>query len=127
MTARPPTPKNLGVHGKKLWMAIAPPAYELRPDELRVLVECCREVDIIERLEDALRGDDLLIESIRPGVTVSNPLVSELRQHRSTLTTMLKALQLPDSNAGSVQRAALISQQATQAARARWDRVRTGT
>lgn len=118
----PPVPKHLGVFGKKLWLDCAPPKYEMRPDELRLLTECCREVDIIDRLEDALRDDDLMVAGQGLRNMVVNPLVSELRQHRATLTTMFRALALPDTSSGIAQKRQLVSEQNTKAARARWDR-----
>lgn len=118
----PITPEYLGVNGAKLWKDCAPPAYEMRPDELRLLLECCREVDIIDRLEAALRDDDLMVAGQGLRNMVVNPLVSELRQHRSTLTTMFKALQLPDSSSGIAQKRQQVSESNTRAARARWDK-----
>lgn len=122
-TPPPPAPKHLGEHGLKLWMDCAPPKYEMRPDELRVLTECCREVDIIDRLENALRNGPLMVLGIRGEVI--NPLVTELRQHRATLTTMFRALALPDTTSGVAQKRQLVSEQNTKAARARWDRFQT--
>lgn len=124
-TPPPPAPKHLGEHGLKLWMDCAPPKYEMRPDELRLLTECCREVDIIDRLEDALRNDDLMVAGQGLRDMKVNPLVSELRQHRATLTTMFRALALPDTTSGVAQKRQLVSEQNTKAARARWDRFQT--
>lgn len=121
MTAR--APAKLGVQGRKLWSEIAD-RYELRPDETRILTDVCREADIIERLEAGLRDAPLVVEGAR-GQTVANPLVSELRQHRAALTTMLKALHLPDTDDTAARRSLETSQLARRAARARWDR-RTG-
>lgn len=118
----PPVPRHLGEYGTKLWLDCAPPKYTMRPDELRLLTECCREVDIIDRLEDALRDDDLMVAGQGLRNMVVNPLVSELRQHRATLTTMFRALQLPDSSSGVAQKRQLVSEQNTKAARTRWDK-----
>lgn len=123
--APPAVPSYLGEHGLKFWMDCAPPKYTMRPDELRLLTECCREIDMIDRLEKDLRStESLLILGMR-GTEVINPIVSELRQHRATLTTMFRALQLPDSSSGVAQKRQLVSEQNTKAARARWDRFAT--
>lgn len=121
--APPAVPKNLGTYGLKLWMDCAPPKYEMRPDELRLLTECCREIDIIERLEEALASDDLMVAGQGLRNMVVNPLVGELRQHRATLTTMFRALALPDTTSGVAQKRRLVSEQNTKAARARWDKL----
>ena len=57
MTA-PRMPTKLGASGKALWSSIIP-AYDLRPDELRILIDACREADLIARLQDALESADL--------------------------------------------------------------------
>lgn len=116
-------PAKLAAKGRGLWRQIVD-GYDLRPDEVRVLEDACREADLIERLEEQLRGADLMVRGSQ-GQLVASPLVSELRQHRATLTQMLKALKLPDTDSQARQKAELDSQQARAAARARWDRKRT--
>jgi hypothetical protein len=94
-------PKNLGAAGGCLWSSIAD-AYELRPDELRILGEACRESDLIEVMQSELAGADLLVVGSM-GQPVMNPFVSEIRQHRTVLAALLRSLKLPDeSGAGSV-------------------------
>ena len=120
-------PAGLDRAGKKLWTEIARGQYELRPDEVRVLVEACREADLIERIESALSTADLLVPGPRPAQMVAHPLLNEIRQHRTTFATLMKQLLLPNTNEGALQKQERVSQQNTKAARARWDRVRTGT
>jgi hypothetical protein len=115
-------PAQLGPKGLALWQQITD-GYSLRPDEVRMLEDVCREADLIERLEEQLRGAELMVTGSQ-GQLVASPLVSELRQHRATLTQMLKALKLPDTDATAQRKAELDSQQARAAARARWDRRR---
>lgn len=117
-------PTHLGAQGRKLWHGIAG-KYDLRPDEIRILSDVCREADLIERLEVLLRSSDLMVRGSQ-GQLVASPLVSELRQHRATLTTMLRALSLPDTESGAQRRAQETSEQARKAIKARWDRQRTG-
>lgn len=118
--ATPKIPANLSAAGTALWTSIVP-AYELRPDELRILHDACREADIVQRLEDELDGSPLMVTGSQ-GQLVASPLVSEVRQHRTVLSGLLKALKLPDSPSTAKQKSAHTSQQARAAARARWDR-----
>lgn len=113
-------PAHLGVEGKLLWREIAT-KYELRPDEVRLLTDACREADVVERLEVELRGSPLMVTGSQ-GQLVASPLVSEVRQHRSVLAGLLKALRLPASDESAQDKAKATETQARAAARARWDR-----
>jgi hypothetical protein len=114
----PRMPAKLGRAGRELWRSIIP-TYDLRPDEVRLLADACREADIVQRLEDELADAPLMVKGSQ-GQLVASPLVSEVRQHRSVLAALLKSLKLPDSPAGAQQKSALVSEQARAAARARW-------
>ncbi len=116
----PKVPPGLGKAGTALWKSIIP-TYELRADELRMLADACREADIVQRLEDELSEAPLMVQGSQ-GQLVASPLVSEVRQHRTVLAGLLKALKLPDSPATQRQKTAHISEQARDAARARWSR-----
>ena len=111
------TPAHLGAKARRMWRAITG-TYELRADELRVLEDACREVDLIERLEEAMRGADLIVHGSQ-GQPVANPLVQELRQHRATLKALLGSLKLPDEDG---RQAESRSSSAREAANARWRR-----
>lgn len=111
-------PEGLGSAGSALWDSIIP-AYELRPDELRMLADACREADIVQRLEDDLTDSPLLVKGSQ-GQDVISPLVQEVRQHRTVLAGLLRALKLPDSPTTAKQKAARTSEAARAAARARW-------
>jgi hypothetical protein len=114
----PEPPANLGLAGAALWASIVP-AYELRADEVRLLHDACRQADIVQRLEDELADSPLMVKGSQ-GQLVASPLVSEVRQHRTVLAALLKALKLPDTPAGTKQKSARTSEQARAAARARW-------
>ncbi|ASU81416.1 hypothetical protein CDO52_00235 [Nocardiopsis gilva YIM 90087] len=116
----PRMPTRLGTAGRALWKSIVP-AYTLRPDEVRLLTDACRESDIVQRLEDELADAPLMVTGSQ-GQLVASPLVSELRQHRAVLAGLLKALKLPDTPADAHQKSAHISDQARAAARARWSK-----
>lgn len=110
-------PSNLGAQARKLWKGVTD-VYELRSDELRILEDACREVDLIERLEDGLRGADLIVPGSMKQPT-ANPLIQEVRQHRATLKSLLGALKLPEDEARP---ASDRSASARKAAEARWRR-----
>ena len=92
MQLKPPT--GLGTKAKKLWADLTG-VYEFRADELRTLEDCCREVDLIERLEKELKEAALVVRGSQ-GQPVSHPHVTEIRQHRATLNRLLGSLKLPD-------------------------------
>jgi hypothetical protein len=115
--AKHPAPARLGTKAKKLWTSVTT-AYELRFDELRLLEDACREVDLVERLEDELRGADLTVQGSQ-GQPVANPLVQEVRQHRGQLQRLLAGLNLPDEDGRAQEQR---SSSARDAANARWRR-----
>ena len=110
--------RPLGEDGQALWDSIVP-QYELRPDEIRILQDACCEADIVARLELELVDADLMVKGSM-GQLVASPLVSEVRQHRTTLAGLLAKLKLPDSPAGAARKRAVVSEKAVKAARARW-------
>jgi hypothetical protein len=119
-----PRPAGLGPAGTVLWCAIIG-KYELRPDEVRLLSDASREADIIDRIQDELDGGAPLMVKGSMGQWVASPLISEARQHRTTLKTLLAALRLSDDgtrNRGvhSHRGVASVSDAARRAARARW-------
>lgn len=117
MTART-TPDGLESAGKALWKSITK-TYDLRQDEAVVLEQACGEADLIAMLRDGLVGQPLILKGSQ-GQDVINPLVSELRQHRSTQAALLRQLKLPDEN--PEQAAGERSSAARSAANSRWAR-----
>ena len=119
MTTKPQAPTGLSDGGSRLWATVVG-AYDLRVDEQRVLEDACREADLIDAMVAGMEGKALVVEGSK-GQPVVNPLVSELRQHRSTLATLMRQLKLPedgDSEAEAGRRSA----SARSAANARWSR-----
>lgn len=110
-------PEGLGDKALVVWSEIAG-NYELRIDELRVLEDACREIDLIERLEAELVHAELMVTGSM-GQPVASPLVQELRQHRGVLARLLGWLKLPDEEAPAKGNT---SASARQAAMARWGR-----
>jgi hypothetical protein len=115
---KPTAPAQLGAKAAKLWRGLVN-AYELRPDELRILEDACREIDLVERMEVELADAELVV----PGSTrqpTAHPLVEEVRLHRALTARLLNALRLPDDAAD---RAPLHrSVRARDAANQRWRR-----
>ncbi|MEV7654667.1 hypothetical protein AB0O39_10895 [Streptomyces anulatus] len=117
MTAKHDPPAGLGDKALVVWTEISE-GYDLRIDELRVLEDACREIDLIERLEADLQHAELIVTGSM-GQPVASPLVQELRQHRGVLARLLGWLKLPDEEAPA---AGGRSASARQAAMARWGR-----
>lgn len=113
---KPVSPKGLGSKAKAIWSETVD-QYDLRVDELRVLEDACREADLVDRLETALDGADLIVKGSQ-GQPVANPLVQEIRQHRATLQRLLASLKLPDEPSGA--EVGQRSSSARAAANARW-------
>lgn len=111
-------PAGLGESGTELWTSIAD-VYTLRPDELRILQDACRQADLVAELEDARRGEPLTTRGSM-GQDVINPYISELRAHRTVLSNLLKTLKLPEDAGTTARKNAKTSEQARKAARARW-------
>lgn len=92
-------PAKLRAGGRRLWDDITT-QWQLRPDELQLLEDCCREVDLIARLQAEVDAGDVYVEGSM-GQRVINPAIQEIRQHRNVLKQMLAKLGLPDAPAGS--------------------------
>jgi phage terminase small subunit len=90
------TPKSLAAAGRKLWRETAK-VYALRQDELESLKAACAEADLIERMEEELKDQPLTVTGSQ-GQIVAHPLVQELRQHRTTMASLLRGLKLPDDD-----------------------------
>lgn len=111
-------PAGLGKTAAKFWVDTTK-VYELSAHEALILESACRELDIIDRLEESLRDADLVVRGSM-GQDVAHPLLAEVRQHRSSFTGLVKALKLPDTEAEEPRSPR--SMQAQAAANARWSR-----
>lgn len=122
-TKFPTAPRELGKGGRRLWNSIKSQGYILRPDEVRVLEDACREADLIDDIQSAWKAAKDRAEFMvkgSMGQQVINPLVAELRQHRATLAGLLARLKLPDTQAGSAGTESTRGDQQRAAANARW-------
>jgi hypothetical protein len=93
---KPRVPAGLSQKAARFWRDVVA-KYDLRPDELRVLEDACREVDLIDTLRKGMANSPLYMRGSM-GQQVINPIVPELRQHRATLAVLLKHLKLPDES-----------------------------
>jgi hypothetical protein len=87
----PRSPAGLQIAGKRLWRAIAG-QFELEQHEAELLTAACRTADVLERLDDVVRGAELLTAEGRP-----RPALIEQRQQQIALARLLAALRLPDA------------------------------
>lgn len=115
MPERRKCPDGLELRGVRLWGDVTG-KWTLRPDELVVLEDACREADLIDRIEAGAAGAELMSVGSM-GQPVVNPLIAELRQHRSTFQRLVASLKLPDEPGGA---APSRSSSAREAAVARW-------
>ena len=112
-------PARLSKSARALWEGVMS-KWDLRPDELRILEDACREASLVDRIEREL-GSDLLTPG-STGQVRAHPLLGEVRQHRAAVSQLLSRLNLPDAAAdGRAQEAR--TQHARLAAVARWGEV----
>ena len=118
--APPPIPEGLGDAGGKLWVSITRD-FELTGSELRLLLDACGEADIIAEM------DRVWVSMGRPftasgsrGQDVAHPIVSEIRQHRLALKTLLGSLRLPADDDDGVVVKLTPSQAGRKGAQIRW-------
>lgn len=91
-------PDGLGPAAKTMWGDITRD-FDLRADELVILEQACRTLDLVERLERAITDPNSHITAKgSKGQTIVNPLTQEIRQQRACLKTLLAGLGL--NNAG---------------------------
>lgn len=109
-------PTGLQAKGRKLWDDILAD-FDLRPEELRILEDACREADLIDRIEKEIQTSPLTAKGSQ-GQPVAAPLVTEIRQHRTTLARLLGQLKL--TSEGSAVAGMTTSEKARHAANARW-------
>lgn len=111
-------PSKLGRKAATFWRDTTK-AYELSAHELLLLEGACRELDIIDRLEEGLAGAGLVVSGSM-GQDVAHPLLAEVRQHRAAFGAIVKQLSLPDQ--ADEKPMSPRSSQAQAAANARWSR-----
>lgn len=108
--------------GRRFWRAVLAD-HVLRADELELLAEACRLLDLLDQLRAA---SSPLVVTGKAGPR-TNPAVVEARQTRVELRRTLAQLCLPDQDVNDDEEelpaevASFRSARARKAARARWD------
>ena len=90
--------------------------YELGPDELELLTEAGRMLNLLEALHEAVEEDGPLIRDAKGNLT-THPAAVEARQVRESLRKTLHALGIPDEAGENVR-----TRSARAAADRRWRR-----
>lgn len=116
----PAAPKGLAPGGLALWKAIVRTG-PLRADHARILEDAVRESDLIDELVEELRGAPKIVLGSQHQ-QVANPLIAEIRQHRTVLSALLRGLELPKTDSGEAEIAHDAREGAISLARARWSR-----
>jgi hypothetical protein len=111
-------PSGLRGPGRALWRQVAAD-YELRPDEMVLLEQCCRSADLITRMESEAAAAGLTSAGSK-GQPVINPVLAELRLQKIALARLMFQLGLPDADAGGVNLDHARSTLARKAALTRW-------
>ncbi len=93
-------PAGLGTDALALWSSVID-SFDLEEHERALLVEACRTVDLLSKLEEELRRDGVLVES--PQGVKAHPAATEARQQRIALARLLAAMRLPQGEEGDQQ------------------------
>lgn len=92
----PRAPAGLGTAGRRFWRSVVS-SYGLRPDDLVVLEDCCRTIDVIQRLDEERNG--ALFAAGSTGQLVIHPALAERRRQSQLLARLTRQLKLPDDDA----------------------------
>lgn len=96
-------PRGLGKGGLALWHSVADD-YELEEHERTLLVQACRVVDLLDKLDVEVRRDGPLVDS--PQGMKPHPAAVEARQQAVVLARLINVLRLPNGEEGDQQASA---------------------
>jgi len=85
-------PMGLKLGGKRLWRRVMSD-FELAQHEEVVLLQACRIVDVLDRLQKVIEEGDVVVHS--PQGVKTNPAVVEFRQQAMALAKCMAALNIP--------------------------------
>lgn len=89
---RPKTPQGLKTAGKRLWRRVLDD-FELDEHEESVLLQACRIVDLLDRLQSVIDAEPVIVTS--PQGAKTHPAVVEFRQQAVTLAKCMASLRIP--------------------------------
>jgi hypothetical protein len=92
MTDIPRAPAGTRASGRRLWQSVLA-EYEFEEQELALLREVVRCVDLCDELDARVKVDGAVIDS--PQGLKAHPAAVEARQQRITLARLLAALRVP--------------------------------
>ncbi|NIK57899.1 P27 family phage terminase small subunit [Kribbella shirazensis] len=115
---KPKMPPGLGARGRAFWRDVLA-TWEVNRDELELLTEICRTLDLLDELRDAISRDGMTVAGSE-GQPRAHPAVSQVTASRALLGRLLAQLGLPDPEGVPVPSAR--SAQAQRAAESRWNR-----
>jgi hypothetical protein len=114
----PKPPEGLRDKGIGLWWRLtAEYDFGAAPEKLLILEEAARTADMVARLQAVVDEAQELRVRGSQGQPVAMPEVTELRQYRAQMASLLDKLRLPEEDSEGVMTR---SQLARHAARARW-------
>ena len=92
-------PRGLKARGRRLWDELhAVYDFSAAPERVFLLEDACRTADLIDRLQAVVSGSNDLRVRGSQGQPVAAPELSELRQYRALLASLVKSLGLPDED-----------------------------
>lgn len=118
MARKPRKPTGLSEKSGRFWLEVVG-EHTLRSDEVVILTEACRVMDVVAQLDKALHGEPLTVSG-SVGQLREHPLLSESRQQRLALSRLLRQLDLDDAEDVAELKDELRSRRNRQAARSRW-------
>jgi hypothetical protein len=125
----PKPPRGLKDAGTALWRQITGAyAFDDSPEALYTLESACRTADVVARLQDVVDNAEVLTTRGSQGQQVALPHLTELRQYRNLMVTLVKSMNLPaeeDTDSAwspSGRKPMSRTESARKAAQARWAR-----
>lgn len=89
----PQAPEGLGARGGVEWLKIWTAGRWLWPDQDYPWVEqVVRAYDDIDQFRQSIADEGLMVPGYRPGMTVANPLISEIRKAEDTIRKCLSQI-----------------------------------
>lgn len=116
MTTELPAPAGLGERGTAFWRGVTA-VYELGIDEIELLTEICRALDMCNEIQAAIERDGYTVEGSE-GQPRVHPGISQLNSTRTLLSRLMAQLSLPDEDGSTLSSPARV--RAQKASGQRW-------